>query len=681
MDNFEYSIQINDRDWAEFYAAAEECNLMQVALATEEELILSDPELEDSKPLPSATSSAKLIRVSLCPTQEEHPTVQSKSVLILPAKPSKVNFIGQSEDVLSGSEDEEELGSVLKFLCQRNTPSHKEKVALPCADILLPKTTDNKDISSIDSVNECLAGHLKSLHNQRKLFNEMETSQDIAGNIVNINNMSDKEKEAPHVTNGNAPSERQYSKPKTGSFCLPNGNNSSDDAIFKTQPPHSINSFLYKGCNPGENISSSSLPEDCMTSVPWEYNNIDENVNSVKINQSEPEVDISARWSQEEYGCLNVTGQTNKLLTSKDKNIQGLVESLESRCNNTSKSVVCDVGDGTFMQKSGSDSYINWDSNLGNHTAPLTERLNIHAPEEANVIHIATHETGSEGCKLSAGDDTNLRVRLSSNQTVDIMDSSVPLSTEHFQNTILTIPEMYEFFYRDTSEGMITEKIPRTSKKQGEGIMYTPEMYEYFFIENGEEEIRTNLPALRQKRKGSCIGLVLSPVRKKEGKDTSEVLCVPEAYEFFFAERDDDQQGGKQILFGIPAFQAKNAAEALQTFLPQGLCRVRKGIAVRETHHMKNKNERFSVPERIRTMGPRKETTVAIPRTRESAISNISSGKGEMCLLFLAFASWAVKSSDLGSPDGWKTALIANLGAISAIRYLRKRSGKTWQEP
>ncbi|NWZ43847.1 PERM1 protein, partial [Brachypodius atriceps] len=48
MDNFEYSIQLNEREWAEFLRAAEECSLAPAALATAEEHSLSDIEQGDT---------------------------------------------------------------------------------------------------------------------------------------------------------------------------------------------------------------------------------------------------------------------------------------------------------------------------------------------------------------------------------------------------------------------------------------------------------------------------------------------------------------------------------------------------------------------------------------------------------------------------------------------------------
>uniref|UniRef100_A0A8C4Y4B6 PPARGC1 and ESRR induced regulator, muscle 1 n=2 Tax=Gopherus evgoodei TaxID=1825980 RepID=A0A8C4Y4B6_9SAUR len=45
-----------------------------------------------------------------------------------------------------------------------------------------------------------------------------------------------------------------------------------------------------------------------------------------------------------------------------------------------------------------------------------------------------------------------------------------------------------------------------------------------------------------------------------------------------------------------------------------------------------------------------------------------------MCLVFVAFASWAVKTSNLQTPDAWKTVLLANIGTLSAIRYFRQQA-------
>uniref|UniRef100_A0A3Q2XV27 Uncharacterized protein n=2 Tax=Hippocampus comes TaxID=109280 RepID=A0A3Q2XV27_HIPCM len=43
-----------------------------------------------------------------------------------------------------------------------------------------------------------------------------------------------------------------------------------------------------------------------------------------------------------------------------------------------------------------------------------------------------------------------------------------------------------------------------------------------------------------------------------------------------------------------------------------------------------------------------------------------------MCLVCIAFASWVLKTANPQVGDMWKAVLLANLSALSAIRYLRK---------
>ncbi|XP_055044711.2 uncharacterized protein perm1a [Misgurnus anguillicaudatus] len=45
--------------------------------------------------------------------------------------------------------------------------------------------------------------------------------------------------------------------------------------------------------------------------------------------------------------------------------------------------------------------------------------------------------------------------------------------------------------------------------------------------------------------------------------------------------------------------------------------------------------------------------------------------QADMCLVCIAFASWVLKSASPGA-DTWKAALLANISALSAIRYLRR---------
>lgn len=54
-------------------------------------------------------------------------------------------------------------------------------------------------------------------------------------------------------------------------------------------------------------------------------------------------------------------------------------------------------------------------------------------------------------------------------------------------------------------------------------------------------------------------------------------------------------------------------------------------------------------------------------------LTSFTFSQNDMCLVFVAFATWAVRTSDLHAPDAWKTVLLANIGTISAIRYFRRQ--------
>ncbi|XP_029291898.1 uncharacterized protein perm1a [Cottoperca gobio] len=63
------------------------------------------------------------------------------------------------------------------------------------------------------------------------------------------------------------------------------------------------------------------------------------------------------------------------------------------------------------------------------------------------------------------------------------------------------------------------------------------------------------------------------------------------------------------------------------------------------------------------------QTTVSNPRLDASLLPLRQS---DMCLVCIAFASWVLKTANPQVGDTWKAVLLANVSALSAIRYLRK---------
>ncbi|MEE6526627.1 hypothetical protein FKM82_027363 [Ascaphus truei] len=622
MDNFEYSIQINDRDWAEFYSAAEECDLMHVSLAAEEDLVLSDPEHAD----PTSTSWPKFMRVSLCPAQSELPAVQSPLKPVPPVKQLRYGCVAPNEDVLSGSEDEEDLGNVNRFLCQGAAPFPRIKLPMPgsssprSSDIPVLKQAEeqHKDYPSTETSHRCAVGeslvaHLRALHIQKGQNLEEEVQQGSAENIQRnrFPVICDEDVETERFSNGHAPFVQPafLSQNSEGSLQLQSANHSRDCALLEMQSSLSVN-----GSSPARFFSGGDTEGTVRSSCPEVYpiaSDLDdkpnETVTGVQVSLSQSATASFGRGCQRELGHLN-----------------GAKESSEPT-NNT-------------------------ESEEGLRVPPDTK----HDAMRRNLIQHAL-EGNSNPMQRDVLMDSSLQVASSgiSEQPFHHRSPPLQLSSSSQDGSSLTIPEMYEFFYDDMSESR-SSKAERHNRRE-EGIMYTPEMYEYFFLENHQEENINEMIEERQSR----ADLVSTSFRESKSKTTSEALCVPEAYEYFFADGAEDQ-ADCGIVLRLPAFQAQSTAAALQSRLPSGLCRVSKGIAVRGTHPRRGRDERLNAKAAHEHRGTPEEMSAAAT----GSAPHVSSGRGDACLVFLAFASWAVKSSDLQSADGWKTGVWDSSGCI-----------------
>ncbi|TNM88831.1 hypothetical protein fugu_005085 [Takifugu bimaculatus] len=71
-----------------------------------------------------------------------------------------------------------------------------------------------------------------------------------------------------------------------------------------------------------------------------------------------------------------------------------------------------------------------------------------------------------------------------------------------------------------------------------------------------------------------------------------------------------------------------------------------------------------------RSLSAEQQIWETIITRREGIFSRFS--QSDMCLVCIAVASWVLRSADPESADAWKAALLANISALSAIRYLRQ---------
>ncbi|XP_032614441.1 PGC-1 and ERR-induced regulator in muscle protein 1 isoform X2 [Hylobates moloch] len=179
----------------------------------------------------------------------------------------------------------------------------------------------------------------------------------------------------------------------------------------------------------------------------------------------------------------------------------------------------------------------------------------------------------------------------------------------------VTLPEAYEFFFCDTIEE--DEDAEAAAAGQDPAGVQWPDMCEFFFPDGG---------AQRSRQWGSPAPLPRADPVPTPIPGDPVPISIPEVYEHFFGE--DRLEG---VL--VPAVPLP-----LQALEPPG-----------------------SVSHGAGPGTPLKPAVVE---------------RLHLALRRAAFATWAVRTSDLHTPDAWKTVLLANIGTISAIRYFRRQVGQ-----
>ncbi|NXU47624.1 PERM1 protein, partial [Turnix velox] len=247
-------------------------------------------------------------------------------------------------------------------------------------------------------------------------------------------------------------------------------------------------------------------------------------------------------------------------------------------------------------------------------------------------------------------------------------------------NTLdVTWPEMYEYLFCDSQgeeEGM--ENSVEGEKTPLEREMSLPELYEYFFNEAEGKRKKVKGKERKQKKFSSSDHTQL-PNKDPDStlvKD-SVVISVPEVYEHFFPDGPRNRTGWSGIFSITPASEVKKAVGALKSLLQRHLVR---GQA--------------PAPQSLLRRGSRELSLVPLGRGQEQpeALDMALAVRGQpevplalthkdMCLVFCAFASWAVKTSDLQAPDAWKTMFLASFGTLSAIRYFRRQVREGHPQP
>ncbi|XP_050953008.1 PGC-1 and ERR-induced regulator in muscle protein 1 isoform X2 [Labeo rohita] len=215
-------------------------------------------------------------------------------------------------------------------------------------------------------------------------------------------------------------------------------------------------------------------------------------------------------------------------------------------------------------------------------------------------------------------------------------DKMVPIfSCSRSTNRNLQFPEAYDYFFPDSpgssdeddeNDNAAVKVVTRYDYKSPNHDAV--DMYEHFFSEDESDFLWTSPVSLRKVRR---TGFTV-PEEKTCSGELVPVKTFPK---------------------GI--IQPKNAMSPDGSPFPDSLL-----------FNMENRIFQQLAEQQKKCM--EMQTAVADPRLDAPFLPL---KQADMCLVCIAFASWVLKSTGSGG-DTWKAALLANVSALSAIRYLRR---------
>ncbi|XP_062821700.1 PGC-1 and ERR-induced regulator in muscle protein 1 [Anolis carolinensis] len=635
MENFEYSIWLNDRDWAEFYLASEECSLIPPALATADEPLLSDLEEGELEP----------IRWGAVPA---HDTTNCLS-----RRAPDAHLL--AEDLLSGSEDETDLGSVSRFLCHDNT-----------SNTVLSSWTQGSPLSSVT---------LKHLGHQLGMATPTENEGDSEmGNLPNNSDCS-------------SPIQERLGKETMESQDVSVG---MDDTA-RENGPETISLQLQTSQN--DALQMSSADNQLSTSTNVAENSEDE---FPIIHPCSPDVSSPLLTEPE--------GTTDAEKSSKDLQIvsmaqptpfhENLFQGYSDIANWASESHI--EGPQEWASNVGEDALNSKGEKETEYCDNSKERDQVGQASSSPYNNAALFPEGSEGSKYRRPtqelDETLARRRKSGASTIKDNGSGLGMAESFEKESHPTIQRGHGSDFRKEFEPfcLTSQDSPETQESTGnmwdgrekEGpvsypatelpSMYGPEMYEYFFDKMDEtqrDKDTTPKPFLLSGHQSTPSDVTNSA----EAGDAIQI-SIPEVYEYFFDNSAKGKRNWRGILLSFPASEARKAARALKALIGRHMRRVKP--QTRNYGELLRRGSQGTLvlfsPALLTEAQARPEDLHMAVMEPERPLQPVLTHR-DMCLGFVAFASWAVKTSDLQAPDAWKIVLLANFGTLSAIRYFRRQ--------
>ncbi|KAM6109020.1 PGC-1 and ERR-induced regulator in muscle protein 1 [Pterocles gutturalis] len=727
MDNFEYSIQLNDRDWAEFFLASEECNLAPAALATAEEQCLSDIEQGDGVPGRDCRASTNEQIVARVGSKPEPGTGNSAPRGVPGDASLRWPAIGHLSlpDLLSGSEDEADLGSVGRFLCESDKPGCPSSAPMPSAQGTQPPCPPTATIPSPaggtaegspgqDTACEAAAPQSASASEKGATSSSqaMEPPSHPAGTRApepGGDTGGSQPHGSPVVTLPAAPLVMAAS-PKVSARKTPGSPSSasrSDPGLRGPPRDHPPSPSLETAPRVreeasgeragGEPSSPSGSPDVVRPKVPGQLRK-SRKQRGAGAGEAVPGDREPAGAAAQGAGVPGKAALSSPLSSRKSKGKEktakpapvklGIEEAGESKRPVPSPGT--DEG-----EPSTSPSPKQKVKELGTQS-PGKARATKHAkPAQAggsgvrDIVPVipASGAAAPEGEACQEVPEKPLHPKSVAAFGGDAADGAhgepaaqtprelgPPCFAARAPTTANTLdvtwPEMYEYLFCDSQgeeEGMGSSVEEEATPLERE--ISLPELYEYFF--NEPEGKRKKVKGKDRKRKK--FSSLDHAQQQNEDLDLapdkdSLVISVPEVYEHFFPDGPGNRAGWRGIFSITPSSEVKKAVGALKFLLQRPMHLVRGQTPAPQAHVRRGSGENLPlVP-----VGRRPESLDMALALRGPEVPLALTHK-DMCLVFCAFASWAVKTSDLQAPDAWKTVFLASFGTLSAIRYFRRQ--------
>ncbi|XP_072210133.1 PGC-1 and ERR-induced regulator in muscle protein 1 [Excalfactoria chinensis] len=654
MDNFEYSIQLNDRDWAEFLRAVEECNQEPAALATAEEQCLSDIEQGDSVPALCSTRAgtepglgkASCSPRGLCGEDEVDPC---SSILrgdkqpvcpLLAAMPSVQGRQPPCPPVAEGSAGQD--AALGEGAAGSRATEHAGHPAAPCAqgeNVSMEQPCGNPAVVQ-GGTQEATAW--KSHAEMPGPHHEHPAAEPAA----ELGEKAASQPSVQEVVRPKVPTSARKSRKQRGA--------GGTEVTPGDKEPS------------GNPAQGSTAPSRAPSSSPLTSRKGKGKEKAAKA--------VPMRLSSEEAAeGKQPTNSPDAVLVDVPPSVSPKLKAKESGAQSPGKARATKLA----RQVGGTGGTVPVVVTAPN-AMPLvvTPPVVVTTPDAVPVVVTVMGELCQEGKTLgpqSVAAAAGGCGEFTASPPKEMGSPAFTVGGSPGADTLgVTWPEMYDYLFCDSQgEEEAAENIAEGEKTPLEREISLPELYEYFF--NEAEGSRKKAMGKQRKRK-EYFGFHQAELQK-ENRNASAAkepvaATVPELYEHFFPDGPQHRGGWRGFLFSSTASEVRKAVGALMSILqrpkPCGTTQVPSSpsMARRGSHlalvPLGGGPEHPPALDMALALRGRPEVPLALTHK-------------DMCLVFCAFASWAVKTSDLQAPDAWKTVFLASFGTLSAIRYFRRQ--------